>query len=196
MHRCPVCQKAFQDLDGLRQHQGTKGHELTRKTPAWKRHAGKLVAAGVFAAVVTVAVLGRSRALPSVGSHWHARYAIEICGKRLRQQPYSAGDVHTHGDGLIHVHPASRATTGKAANLAAFFGSLGGRIGDSVLDVPRAGTHRNGDPCGDGRPGEVAVYVGGDRIDNPARYVPQDGDDVVIAFESPSPTEAADGPAR
>ena len=29
----------------------------------------------------------------------------------------------------------------------------------------------------------MAVYVNGDRITDPAAYVPQDGDDVRIAFE-------------
>lgn len=189
-HRCPVCERAFSRPEDLWQHQQAKGHQgasrasrdaRSRKGTAWKA-AGVLIAV----AAVGVALLRDRPSLPSVGSHWHADYAIEICGRTLRRQPPSPGDVHTHGDGRIHVHPASRITAGRAANLAAFFYSLGGRLSDSLLELPGAGMHRNGELCRAGLPGSVRVYVNAQEIRRPARYVPQDGDDILITFGPPS----------
>jgi hypothetical protein len=59
--------------------------------------------------------------LPSVGDHWHAHYTVTVDGAELDIFPASAGDVHSHGDGLVHVHPHSEGTAGEAATLSAFF---------------------------------------------------------------------------
>lgn len=136
-----------------------------------------------MAVIAVLIALGSGESLPEVGSHWHAGYTIEICGETLPPRPASPGDVHTHGDGLIHVHPSTYRTAGENANLARFVASIGGTLRDSVLDVPGRRTLRNGDRCQNGEEGRVAVYVNGDRIAEPAAYVPQDGDEVRIAFE-------------
>ncbi len=138
---------------------------------------------GTVAIIAVLIALPSGESLPRVGSHWHAAYTIEICGETLPPQPASRGDVHTHGNGRIHTHPSTFRTAGENANLGQFFRSFGGTLRDSLLHVPRRGTLRNGDRCDNGGEGRVAVYVNGDRITDPAAYVPQDGDDVRIAFE-------------
>lgn len=111
--------------------------------------------------------------LPGVGDHWHARYTVTIDDAELDIFPASAGDVHSHGDGLVHVHPHSESTAGEAATLPAFFASLGGELTNESLRLP------------DGRSfgqGAVQIIVDGAPITGWADYVPQDGDQIEIVI--------------
>lgn len=195
---CPVCQRTFTTRAALRDHRKAKGHLATSgDTPLWRRHAGALalaLAAAGLLAWLTFADEGPR--YPVVGSHWHARYAISICGGELPPRPYSEGDIHTHGAGLIHIHPSSRRSAGRAADLGRFFRSFGGRLEDSLLRVPGVGTYRTGtNSCGPS-PGRVPVYVDGDRVEDPGGYVPRDGQSVRIVFEPESAAAAATLPVR
>lgn len=193
-HTCPVCDRSFGSTEALRSHRRAKNHYDTSGPAWWRAHAGKL-ALGVGLAVLFgwLLFVDEDPRYPTTSSHWHADYVIEICGRELPRAPYSQGDVHTHGDGQIHVHPSTNASAGRAANLEAFFSSIGGTLRDSLLDVRGEGTFRTGEhTCGD-RPGRVAVYVDGDRIEDPAAYVPRNGEDVRIVFE-PVSTGASGGP--
>lgn len=56
--------------------------------------------------------------------HWHAAYGVFICDKYIAPVQSSGNDptgVHTHGDGLIHVHPFVAESAGANATLARFF---------------------------------------------------------------------------
>lgn len=181
---CPVCERTFGSTEALRAHRRAKGHYETSGPPWWREHAGKLVlgvgAAGLLGWLLLV---DRGPRYPTTDSHWHADYVIEICGRELPRAPYSRGDVHTHGDGRIHIHPSMSSTAGRDANLDAFFRSIGGTLRDSLLYVRGEGTYRTGEDACDDRPGRVAVYVDGERIEDPDTYVPMDGQDVRIVFE-------------
>ena len=194
-HACPVCKRTFHRRQHLREHRQAKRHHLERKASFWRRHPWKMAAMGSLLVVGGVWALDRGPSLPTIGSHWHANYVIAVCGERLPPRPASAGDIHTHGNGRIHTHPSTLRTAGENANLGQFFRSFGGTLRDSLLHVPRLGTFRNGDPCEKGGEGRVAVYVNGDRITDPAAYVPQNGDDVRIAFE-PTTGRERTAPAR
>ena len=56
--------------------------------------------------------------------HWHAAFATDICGK---EQPPVADahedtlGIHTHQDGLIHIHPFATRSAGKGAKMSRFF---------------------------------------------------------------------------
>lgn len=186
-HRCSMCGRTFRRPEDLRQHQWTKSHGTApRGSDPRRRHVWRAIAVAGAAAVLAFFALSRGGNLPSVGSHWHADYAIEICGRPLGRQPPSPGDIHTHGDRRIHIHPASRSTSRKAANLGAFFRSLGGTLSDSVLELPGGATYRDGEACAAGVAGSVRVFVNGKEIPRPARYVPQDGDEVLFTFQPAS----------
>jgi len=120
--------------------------------------------------------------LPGLQDHWHARYQIKACGLVHPPLPRSEGDIHSHGDGLIHIHPSTSSTAGRKANIGAFFESAGGTIGNGRLTVPPLLDLRNGDECQNGQKGYLQVYVNNRKIDDPAGYVPGDGDTVVIYF--------------
>lgn len=126
--------------------------------------------------------------LPGIQSHWHTPYAIKICGMDHPPLPRSEGDVHTHGDGQIHVHPSGPSTAGKKANLSAFFESVGGTITETRLALPPLLDVVNGEECKNGGKAELSVYVNGEPIEDFPSYVPEEGDEVLIYFGEPLPS--------
>ena len=60
--------------------------------------------------------------------------------------------IHTHSDGLIHIHPFNKLASGQDATMGQFFNAFGGRIDDDsvVLDTGEAllaGADCNGQPA-------------------------------------------------
>lgn len=148
-----------------------------------------VITGGVIAAfALMLALLARQPRGPGVRDHWHARYTIELCGKTLPPLLPSAGDIHTHGDGVIHIHPASAATTGRRATLGAFFRSTIVRLTDSSIAILGGESYANGDKCPDGRTGTLKVLVqrAGQGPFSPVRdflaYLPADRDVIRIVF--------------
>ena len=101
--------------------------------------------------------------LPAVGpvpnfSHWHAAYIVRLCDDVL--DPFETDNnplgIHSHNDGVMHVHPAFESSGYEAASLQLFADAMGFRISDRELTVPCAGTWRDGDLC-NGVPGRVFV---------------------------------------
>lgn len=120
--------------------------------------------------------------LPGISDHWHADYVIKICDQTHPPLMYTLGDIHTHGNGQIHVHPSSPATAGKQSNLGAFFDNAGGTLTTSRIAIPPLLDLSNGDRCKNGKKGELTVYVNETPIEDPPSYVPRDGDSVIIYF--------------
>ena len=56
----------------------------------------------------------------SVGEHWHASLRIYICGKRVTNFPNVEGEIHSHGDGFMHIHPSTPQFSGTNASLGNF----------------------------------------------------------------------------
>jgi hypothetical protein len=128
---------------------------------------------------------GRPESAPrgaGVGDHWHARYQIVFCGWMLPPLPGFPGGIHTHGDGVIHIHPGSRDEAGPHATLGAFFRSAGARLTGSSLELPGWVPMRNGDPCPDHRPGRWRLHVNGRMEPGMDRYLLEDGDEVRLEF--------------
>ena len=102
------------------------------------------------------------------GEHWHAAYGIYVCGEYLPPIDGSGfpdpEGIHTHDDGLIHIHPFVPGAAGRKATLdrflrAAHIVAKPGR----ELRFPDAGgsivTYRDGDRCPDGAVGHVSVIA-------------------------------------
>lgn len=169
------------------------GQPGTSKSLLWPVSIGLVVLLGIGLIVASAA--GRdssSRAAPILGDHWHAAYGVYTCGEFLPplndQQPDESG-IHSHGDGLIHIHPFSTRYTGDDANIEAFGENTGLELTDDSITVANRGTWTNGDEC-DGEPGVVQVKVWeglqdeeGRLLDSDfAQFAPQDGELVTIAF--------------
>jgi len=108
---------------------------------------------------------------PVVGQdHWHEAYAIYVCtaadkGEFLPVFPYQADPegIHTHGDGVINIHPYEKSAAGKNAVLGVFTKVTGVTLNAGELKVPSfAGygghDYKDSDNCG-GKPGRVQVTV-------------------------------------
>jgi plastocyanin len=140
---------------------------------------------------------------PRVGEHWHATYEIIVCGQRQPNFPTwpSGVGVHTHGDGVIHIHPSTTQGEGAGARLVKWFEYGGGKLTQSEMHMPgtpKDEVYKNGDTCEDGSEAVLQVFVDEDdgagfqKRDNWNRYIPQDGHQVRIVF---GPEEAA-GPVE
>jgi hypothetical protein len=104
---------------------------------------------------------------PTLSDHWHAAYGLYACGKWLANiqntnDEHPAGTaigIHTHGDGVIHVHPFSASVTGKNAVTGRFFDNVGMKMTPTEMKLPEGlGDFKDGQDC-DGKPGHVKAIV-------------------------------------
>jgi hypothetical protein len=97
---------------------------------------------------------------PSISDHWHAAYGIYVCDSFLPPLTDAKADttgIHTHGDGLIHIHPFSGAHAGKNATLAKWGDVVGLEFGSTSFTLQGGTKYENGHDCG-GEPATVKVY--------------------------------------
>ena len=130
---------------------------------------------------------------PQRGDHWHAAYGFYICDKfvpPITDQNDPIG-VHTHGDGVVHVHPTSVASSGENATFARFMDAVDGKVSSSEIKVPGQKTMKNGMKCGakEGRvevrtwPGDSAPGAEGKLVvGNPANLRFTDRQLITVAF--------------
>ena len=127
---------------------------------------------------------------PGIGSdHWHARYAFVVCDEAQPNAPFWEAGVHTHGDGIIHIHPFTAAEEGRGARLVKWFEYGGGVLKEDEVRLPGDDvTYRNGDECQDGSEGLLQVFVTPaatgveEELEDWSEYIPQDGDRIIIEF--------------
>ena len=74
---------------------------------------------------------------PVLGDHWHAAVGFYICGEFQPNLPEfeSRVGIHTHGDGVIHIHPSSAGGAGENATLGAFLEGAGVTLDDNELNA-------------------------------------------------------------
>jgi hypothetical protein len=130
------------------------GRPGAKKSYAWPITIGLVVLLGVVLIVVTVAAPNDAEAgAPSWqnNDHWHAAYGIFDCDSYVSPlQDIRQDDplgIHTHGDGLMHIHPFAEQSSGKGANLFHFGQQVGMTVSDSSLKTPTL-NRKNGDKCG------------------------------------------------
>jgi hypothetical protein len=123
-----------------------------------------------MAAIVLVGVLivtfarssnsSSAEVAPKVTDHFHAAYGIYVCDKFLEPLTDKTSDtlgIHTHGDGIIHIHPFGSAAAGKNATLTTWGKTDGLTFGKDSFTV-NGTTYANGYDC-NGQPAKVALYV-------------------------------------
>ena len=87
---------------------------------------------------------------PRVGhDHWHSAYAIYDCDRFLPAFTSAADPdgIHSHQDGVIHIHPWNSSASGDDARLDVFFESMGARITDDEISGPGIGVLEAGSDC-------------------------------------------------
>jgi hypothetical protein len=188
-----------------------------------KRRNGSMVWTVTTAVIVIVGVLlivftkldsdNSAAASPTIGDHWHAFLGANECGTWLPNTPefenraneatVRAG-LHSHGDGLMHLHPFSSDESGSKATVGRFLDYQGSTLTESSMKLWSGKEYTNGDTCGTGadkKPAEVQwtvghfgkKWTGTPRTGNPADYHPKNGDIVAIYF-LPKGTKLAEPP--
>lgn len=131
--------------------------------------------------------------------HWHAYLGVDACGTWLPAAPAfeSPMGIHSHGDGLMHIHPYSSAASGKNATVGRFVkdnDGAGWELDGTSMKLWDGVQYTNGDKCTSGQfKGQKAQLVwatghfgdpwkGTLRKGNPADFNPQNADIVAIAF--------------
>src|SRR6476469_5448461 len=143
-----------------------------------RRGSSSLLWPGLMALVVGLGSAGivysldqrqpdNTRPLPAAngvaGDHWHAALGVDICGTFAPNVPDSGTDplgIHTHGDGVVHIHPFSGVSSGKRAILQIFFDTTGLKVNASEIKLTTdPTTHKNGDKCESGTVGTAKVQT-------------------------------------
>jgi hypothetical protein len=124
--------------------------------------------------------------------HWHAAFGVYVCDEFLPPLPEfeNAEGIHTHGDGVVHIHPFTAEADGEDATLRVFLDGADVGLSDDELTVDGETYAAGDDSCGDGA-GEIAVVRWADvakdgaepeRVDpDDARFL-ADGEGYVVAF--------------
>lgn len=125
---------------------------------------------------------------PKVSDHWHAALGVYICDRFVPNIPDSHTDpvgIHTHGDGVIHIHPFTRAASGRNARMKVYARTVGMTLDTLKLRVPGdKKTYKDGSTkCGD-KVGHIQWFVNNrPEAGNPAdHHFDVDNELIVVAF--------------
>jgi hypothetical protein len=147
------------------------------RRPGQRRALGfPLLVAGIIRSGTLLVVFARSNreagaapvsqaSEPENFDHWHAAYGVYDCTEFIFNSEGTffvdaEGDplgIHTHGDGVIHIHPFTDAAGGRNARMRLFFQDIHIDASDSTWTFPDGtewdeATKR----CGD-EPGQIVV---------------------------------------
>jgi hypothetical protein len=113
------------------------------------------IAAVVILGVVLVIAARSEReplAPPTTEDHWHAAYAIYDCDTVYSpfQSQSDPQGIHSHQDGVIHIHPFGGGAAGENAQLQVFLDAMGVTVTEDGISGPgidlEAGSECNGEP--------------------------------------------------
>lgn len=96
-------------------------------------------------------------AAPEVGDHWHAAYGIFVCDSFVQPVADESDPegIHSHGDGVIHIHPFFDSAAGANATIGKFFEAVQIEVTDEGVFGP-GGSLEEGLDCTEG-PAEFKV---------------------------------------
>ena len=136
-----------------------------------------------LATALLVAACGGGGGGAQVSEHWHAAVRISVCGE-LYTEPPTSGGVHSHGDGLMHIHPRQGVSgeSGSNASVGTFFSGTRLLLLEDRIQVPGDRLYRQGDRCPDGNVGNLVVTVNDEEVVDFLDYLPQDGDLINVEF--------------
>ena len=122
-------------------------------------------------AVVAIARTQRdAEARPGLSDHWHSAYTVWDCtdgggahqpvfeGRANSQgYPYDPEGIHSHSDGLIHIHPFTANATGQHATMAKFFESMFVTMDQNGITAAEFGVISAVDAVCDGQPAVMQI---------------------------------------
>lgn len=102
----------------------------------------------------------KASSVPPVANqdHWHAAYGIYVCGEWQPAIPEyeNPNGIHTHGDGVIHIHPFSASAAGENARLSEFLDTAGVKLDNNTLEIGDEKWEEGETEC-DGEAAELVV---------------------------------------
>ena len=88
---------------------------------------------------------------PSIGDHWHSAYAIYDCVSEgflpVFQSEADPDGIHSHSDGVVHIHPWNSSATGEDARFDIFFDAMGATVTKDSISGPGIGVLDAGEEC-------------------------------------------------
>jgi hypothetical protein len=120
--------------------------------------------------------------------HWHTAYGVFLCDHWLppvgiQKDPFG---IHSHGDGVIHVHPFSIRSSGSRARLGAWTDVIDAEVTPTRLRWPLGASAvdaRDGDTALCGTPGRLHYLVNGlETTGDPNRIRLTDRGRITIAY--------------
>lgn len=83
--------------------------------------------------------------------HWHAAFGVYVCDEFLPPVPTfeSPVGIHTHDDGVVHIHPFSSGGAGENATLGVYLEGAGIDLSDDELSVGDETWTEGEATCGD-----------------------------------------------
>jgi hypothetical protein len=88
----------------------------------------------------------------------------------------------------VYVHPFTGEEAGERATLGLFLQRGGWKVSADSLQLWDGAEHRTGDPCPDGRPGQVRWFVDGvEQRGDPSRFTPRNGQVIALSFGADAP---------
>ena len=123
-------------------------------------------------AVVAIARTQRdAESRPGLSDHWHSAYTVWDCtdgeggahqpifeGRRNSQgYPYDPEGIHSHSDGLIHIHPFTANAAGEDAVMAKFFEAMFVTMDQNGITAAEFGVISAVDAVCDGQPAVVQI---------------------------------------
>lgn len=113
---------------------------------------------------------------PTTRDHYHWAYGLYVCDRFLEPLTDEEDDVtgiHTHDDGIVHIHPFSPMFAGDNATLGEFFAITGVSLTSQTLTAPDpvTGEKKTFETC-NGQPVTVkAALWAVDRPDEPPKLI-------------------------
>ena len=100
-------------------------------------------------------------------AHWHVALGVRVCDRWLDpvQDQADPKGIHSHGDGIIHVHPFVASAAGRRATLERYAEAVKGELAVNRFAWPEGGgkkvAHETGDKCGE-QEAEVRAFYNGE----------------------------------
>ena len=137
---------------------GGTGASRSRQDRGFRLALAAVIVSGVFLVGFSWNTRDAAALVRTFGDHWHAAYGIWDCEiEDFRPNligPQDVNDgIHTHSDGVIHIHPYSSRATGKGAVLQRFFEGTNSSLDDDAVlsfsdqEALVAGTMCGGQPA-------------------------------------------------
>ena len=135
--------------------------------------------------------------------HWHAAFSVYLCDHFAANiaQFESPDGMHTHGDGVIHLHPFTPKASGTNSTLGFYASAVTDNLKTGAFKLTSTELQypgdkkdwKNGDQC-QGKPGKVKMSVNGKQVtQDPSTYLMKDGDLIDVGFV-PSATPLPSNP--